>query len=102
MPTNQNADEPATDGHEPSEEHYRLVESTDVPPGATVDRSADGSLTSIVTADGEWSVHVNPNTEFGATVQRIADEQGVRPGQCIREAIQAYAVDEDSSENDRH
>lgn len=50
----------------------------------------DTSLTSIVTED-EWSVHVNPNTEFGAKVNRIADELGETPGQCVREAIQEFA-----------
>ena len=77
--------------HGPSDEHKRLAELDGVPPGAMVERSSDGSITSIVTDSGEWSVHVDPNTEFGAKLHSIADEQGKEASQCLREAIQEYA-----------
>lgn len=80
-----------TDGsHEPTDEQKRLATSGAVPPGATVDRSADGSVTSVITEEDGWSVHIDPESEFGRKLRRIADRRGDDAGEYINEAVRMF------------
>ena len=76
--------------HEPTAEQQHIAGLDAVPPGTTVDRSTDGSVTSVVTDDDGWSVHIDPESELGTKLRRMADERDEDPGQYINEAVEAY------------
>ena len=91
MPSNQTS----TDGtHEPADEHYRPAQFDAVPPGAQVDKSRDGSITSIVTPEGEWRLSVDPSTELGAKIHRIAATRDKTPEQLLHEAAEEFAEEQ--------
>jgi hypothetical protein len=68
-----------------------VLAEIDVPPGAQVDRSADGSITSIVTPEGDWRLSVDTDTEFGEQLAWIAGHRGQSPEELLRETIEEFA-----------
>ena len=75
---------------EPTDEQQRLAELDEIPPGASIERSSDGSVTSVTTEDGGWAVHIDPESDLGAKLRRMADDQDKDPGEYINEAVEAY------------
>lgn len=71
-----------------------VLRESDVPPGARVDRTADGSITSVVTPDGDWQIHVDTTTEFGARIRRIGHRRGETPEECVQTAIEEFLEEE--------
>lgn len=70
-----------------------------IPPGAQVDRSADGSITFVSTADGECRIHVDTTTAFGGRLARIARKRGETPEECVLDAVREF-IDEQREQRD--
>lgn len=82
------------DVKEPSEQHNRLADGAEIPPGAAVERSPDGSVTVVATEEEGVSIHVDPDSEMGREMQRKGAIESTHPGWYINAAIQD-ALDDD-------
>jgi hypothetical protein len=83
------AGDTAHDGREPTDEQQRLAQLDAIPPGAQVERSRDGSVTSVVTDDG-WYISIDPESDLWAKMHRLADERGEDPAEYIDRALEAF------------
>ena len=76
---------------ETPEEQDLIDSAADIPPGATVERSADGAITIVGTPEGRMLVEVDEDTELGDRLNEIAAYEGMTGSEALNEVITDFA-----------